>query len=515
MERMRVPVKIALYTLIIFTFYTPLSAQTNNPFLENTFWREDPSLKTIREKLNEGHSLTELSYRGYDVLSTAIIHTGNLDIAELLVEHGADIHKKIQRSGRTPIFWAVSSNNLPLVKFLVSKGAKLDVVDEEGNNLLLFAAANGVKDKAIYSFLENNGLSFVQSRDGQGRNALLLYASHLEDMKMVNYFLSKGISINAIDNTGNGVFDYAASQRDEKLLQQLIRKGAFFKSSNPKIENAFNFATQGGGHSKNKLTIALFEYLDSLGLEANITLKDGQSCMQNIAYSSRDIELFKFLVAKGVDPKQRTKSGETPLLSASFKNTEEVLSYLIKISGLDHRNKKGENPLSKALRRNTPEMVEFFLKKGISVHSKDNKGNDMGAQLVNSRRSGDRDNTDDFHNKLEVLKKYGYDPSKAAVQNGNSLYQIAIKNGAKKMVGELIKLGLPLDHKNNEGNTPLHIAAMISKDTDILKQLLKAGADKTLKNNYGESALELAEQNELFKKNKIDLDFWVNTNFQN
>jgi hypothetical protein len=53
----------------------------------------------------------------------------------------------------------------------------------------------------------------------------------------------------------------------------------------------------------------------------------------------------------------------------------------------------------------------------------------------------------------------------------------------------LIEAGADMTITNNEGATPLHIAAFFCR-TEIVKALLEKGADKNAKNSTGKTALE-------------------------
>jgi len=61
-------------------------------------------------------------------------------------------------------------------------------------------------------------------------------------------------------------------------------------------------------------------------------------------------------------------------------------------------------------------------------------------------------------------------------------------------VEDLIKGGANINVKDAEGNTPL-IWAVIHKNSDVVKLLVKAGADITIKNNVGKDARDLAGNN--------------------
>ena len=64
-----------------------------------------------------------------------------------------------------------------------------------------------------------------------------------------------------------------------------------------------------------------------------------------------------------------------------------------------------------------------------------------------------------------------------------------------------------LNQKNEEGLTPIHLAAMKATDTEILKFLMEKGADITIKTDYDESVFDLAYENELLQKQNKNLNF--------
>lgn len=67
-----------------------------------------------------------------------------------------------------------------------------------------------------------------------------------------------------------------------------------------------------------------------------------------------------------------------------------------------------------------------------------------------------------------------------------------------------LKNGANINAKNKDGNTPLHLALILSNEY-IIEQLLIKGADITIKNNKGQTAIELAESKIDELKNNIDL----------
>lgn len=501
---MKLTIKLILTAVFIVAYSTSIISQTKNPFLERSFWRKKVTIETIQQKINEGHSILEKNIRGYDALSNAILNTNNLAIVKLLVNNGAKIEEKILRSGRTPAFLAVYKDNYEVLNYLISKGAKTDVKDVNGYSLIMYAASSGASDVRIYDLLLDKGVKLLNVTDKNNRSALLLCAGRIKDMKMIDYFLAKGLSIHNTDKNGNGVFNYAARGKKKDILEALIKRGASYKVNLKTNENAFTHSTR-RSRGGNKLSIPFLNYLEGLGLDPKITTKEGNSCLNNISFSEKNLNIFKFFIKKGGDPNKTDKNGNIPLLRASYRNTKEVISYLLSFTkDINHQNKDGYTALGNAIRRNKLEVVKLLIKKGANINVRDKKGNDLGSLLVDSYKSSGKKA---FHNKMQLLIKHGYQPKKATVQNGNSLLQLAVRKGNSELVKIIIDMGIPIDFKNDEGYTPLHVAVMTSKDDLVIKKLLEAGADKRIKTEFGESVYELAMENETFMRKKINLDY--------
>lgn len=63
-----------------------------------------------------------------------------------------------------------------------------------------------------------------------------------------------------------------------------------------------------------------------------------------------------------------------------------------------------------------------------------------------------------------------------------------VEAGRLNYIQQYIDDGAPLDEKDNKGRTALMYAAL-NNDAPIVKMLLNAGADATLRDNYGNDAL--------------------------
>src|SRR5690606_24857844 len=114
---------------------------------------------------------------------------------------------------------------------------------------------------------------------------------------------------------------------------------------------------------------------------------------------------------------------------------------------------------------------------------------------------------DDYQAKLKMLNAFGFQNNKIQ-GNGNTLYHLAVL--FKKM--DILKTlaedkSIDINKANDDSMTPLHIAASMDDSGEMLQLLLELGADKSIKTEFDETAYDLAKENELLTKNKIDLSF--------
>ena len=91
---------------------------------------------------------------------------------------------------RTYLFWAAYQDNVPVMEYLLKKGAKVDITDSHQLTPLLFAAVGGRSDKAIYELLLKHGAN-LKDTNVDGANTLLLLLPHLKDLKEADYFVKK------------------------------------------------------------------------------------------------------------------------------------------------------------------------------------------------------------------------------------------------------------------------------------------------------------------------------------
>jgi ankyrin repeat protein len=78
----------------------------------------------------------------------AAISKGDIEAIEKLIEYGADVNEK--SNGMTPLMFAARYNKVEIMKFLVSKGAKIKAKDSQGFTALKYAELSNAFDAIQY-----------------------------------------------------------------------------------------------------------------------------------------------------------------------------------------------------------------------------------------------------------------------------------------------------------------------------------------------------------------------------
>lgn len=479
-----------------------IQAQTKNIFFERSFWQGKPTIKVIEEKIKEGNSATALNPNGFDAVTYAILASApNKVIKHLLTKKGNDVNK-ITHDKRTYVFWAAYKNNVEMMKHLIANNARMDLKDSHQLSVLTFAAAAGQTNKEIYELCIQNGIDIKTDVDEHGANTLLLVLPSLKDLSFVDYLSSKGLNLHSVDSDGNGAFNYVAKKGNKKMLELLIKKGLPYKNLNKKGGNAILLATQGSRSGYNSLDF--FKYLENLGINPNITNKDGKTPLHNLARGNKDVNTFNYFLNKGVSANQVDGNGNTPLIIAASRNSLEIVQLLSeKTKNNNHTNKKGHSALTYAVEYNSEAVVNYLVKNGADIQIKDNKGNSLAYYLVKSYHPK---KINDFTKKMRLLANNGLNLTQLQANN-NTLFHIAVEKNNIDLLKKINTLKIDVNAKNKEGLTPLHLAVMQANNTAIIKYLLSIGANKSITTDFDETVYDLAKENEILNKKNIDISF--------
>jgi len=484
--------------IIAFIALTSFAVQAQkNIFLERSYWKSNPDVASIKSEIEKGSNASELNINSFDATVYAIIENApNESVKFLLTQKGNDVNK-LTHDGRTYIFWAAYKGNVELMEYLLTKGAKTDILDDHGYTILNFAASTGQTNTKVYDLCLKTGANLSKDLNHDGANALLLIAPYDKDFTLLNYFTSKGLDLKSTDANGNTAFNYAAKTGNIDFLKQLLQKGVKF------TDNALIMASQGTRSTSN--TIELYQYLEGLKIKPTATAKNGENALHAIVRKEKQVEIIKYFLSKGVDINQADNEGNTVFMNAASSNSEiEVIELLLpKLKNINQLNKKGVSALAFAVRNNTPEIVNLLIASGADVKTADANGDNLAYYLLQSYNP---QKTAAFESKLKALQAKGLNIT-SVQKNGNTLYHLAVAKNDLTLLKRIQDSKIDVNAKNKEGFTALHKAAMTAQDDTIIKYLLSIGAKKETVTEFKETAFDLASENEFLAKNNISIDF--------
>ena len=473
-----------------------LQAQ-NNVFLDRNYWKSNPNVAAVQSEIQKGSDPAQLNSNGFDATVYAIIEGASNETVKFLLDQKGNDVNKITHDGRTYIFWSAYKGNTEMMQYLLDKGAKINVLDDHGYTYLNFAAANGQANTKVYDLGIKAGANIKKDLDHDGANALLLIAPHDKDFKLTNYFISKGADLKSVDANGNTAFNYAAKSGNTAFMKMLLEKGVKFN------DNAMIMASQGTRSAANKLE--LYQYLESLKINPNAIGKNGENALHAIVKKENQTEIINYFLSKGVDVNKADNDGNTPFMNAASANSDVAVLELLasRVKDISAVNKKGVSALAFAVKNNAPEVVNFLISKGADVNVADANGDNLAAYLVQYYTP---QKAAFFDAKLKALEAKGFNFA-APQKNGNTLYHLGVAKNELALVKRAETLKVDVNAKNKEGFTSLHKAAMTAQDDSIIKYLVSVGAKKDAVTDFKETAFDLASENETLKKNKTSIDF--------
>lgn len=489
----------AVWIFACIYFIGTIAAQAqDNVFYDQAFWKKNPDVTLVKAEIEKDNSPTQLNRNGFDAVVMAINNAAPIETILFLLSIKGNEVNKITHDSRIYLHWAASRGNIEIMEHLLKLGSKTDVEDSHGYTPLNFAAANGQKNTKVYDLCLAHGADLQKEVNHDGANALLLAIGQDNDFTLTNYFISKGLDLNSKDANGNTAFNYAARSGNLAQMKRLQQKGVSF------TDQALLMAAQGGRGSTTGTEI--FEYLLSLGISPKTTNSKGDNVLHFLVRKPNQADNIRYFLSKDLNINETNKEGNSAFMIAAANGTPETLTQLLPlVKNINQANAKGVTALGLAVRSNTVPVVKILLDNGADVSMQDKEGDNLTAYLIQSYNPT-RGGINELEQRYALLEAKGLNVAKVQ-GNGNTLYHLAIAKEDLPLLKWVANKGADINHKNKEGLTVLHKAAMTAKNDEILRYLIAAGASKKELTEYMETPFDLASENEYLAKQNISIDF--------
>ena len=188
---------------------------------------------------------------------------------------------------------------------------------------LITAAAGG--DTARVRTLVAEGVD-VDGRRADGATALL-WASHRDDLELVDLLLRAGADVNAADDNGVTPLERAAENASPAMVEKLLAGGASTRAARTSGLTPLMTAAR-TGHP------GVIETLLRHGADVNAVTAETRSTALMWAVAGSHPAVARALLAAGADPHASTFDGFTPLLYATH-NGDVAMAEILIAAGVD------------------------------------------------------------------------------------------------------------------------------------------------------------------------------------
>jgi len=235
--------------------------------------------------------------------------------------------------GGTPLFIAVFKaisdiynreidTNLPIIEYLISKGADVNIKYPDGQTILLIALRMGA-NSAVIKLLVDNGADVDEADDkGYKQSALHSTAENIDlDSETTELIVSKSENIDLQDVYGNTPLHQACMVGNVKMAELLLNYGANIDMPNKTKGTPLHAAVA-------KSHIECAGYLISKGADVDAGDEDDWTPL-HWAAKTGNVEIARILIQKGhADINARTYKGNTALTMAKQFGHYSLESYL-------------------------------------------------------------------------------------------------------------------------------------------------------------------------------------------
>lgn len=292
--------------------------------------RADLALALIKKN---GLSTNMTNLLDRPLLVQTAIESAN-DLALYLLENKAEPNCKNPTTGNTPLHIAVISQNNPLVTALLSKGADLEVRNEQGATPIFCTLPNNIE---LFRQLKAAGANINALKNN---TSLLAQALRYEDCSLLPTLLAEGID----PNLGTpSPLQIAMLNNDGKSIDMLLENGAslgkhileamercspdivlkLLKNLDPAIKNACLLRSLG---------LANLNYVEALlaeGAEIPYYFDEDLKRGLNRMDSAKDFRIIEALLKKSSNEKFKQNVFEYLTLPNNFNHLKPILEALI------------------------------------------------------------------------------------------------------------------------------------------------------------------------------------------
>ncbi|WP_419198621.1 ankyrin repeat domain-containing protein [Wolbachia endosymbiont of Rhagoletis cingulata] len=466
-----------------------LDTKDNNDWTLLHFAASSNKFDIVKFLLDKNANIKAKDVYGNTPLHVAAQYDSKLEIVEFLLDKNASGINDVNNNGSTPLHVATQGNKPSTVKLLLNRGARIEVKDSRNRTPLDLAKQEGY----------TNIVQMIEQRQSD-LDEELLTAVRDGNLNEVEDLVSQNANVNTTDIYSWTPLHWATFKDHLEIARFLIKKGADINAADkgPYGKKPIHVAAE--NNSKD-----IIEFFLSKGVGINDTDKQGYTPLHYAAWRGR-LEVAKFLIEEYANSIFKYNNGSTLPCNAPLKNHLHVMKCSIGNRNiLEIRDNSGRVPLHCAASNGKLDMVKYFIdEEKVDVNIKDNGywtplhwaswgGHlDVAKYLVDKRANiNAKDKSSKIPLNVAIDQKHN-DVVKYLEQaqlDLNKELLIAAKGGDLNKVIDLISKGANVNVKDNNDDTPLHLAVGY---LDVVKYLISKGANINAKCKAGKTTLDIA-----------------------
>lgn len=275
------------------------------------------------------------------------------------------------------IQYALLYNKKNIIELLITKGAKLDILDVDGRTILFIPIKynyHDVLDTIIKFDKDNVGVSLTEIKDKNG-HAPIHYAVLFNNYNALTLILQYQTNINIQDRLGNSALHSAIMIKNTSMVELLLKYKPNINLRTKTGDTPLHLACNFEQYQIAKMII---------DLHPDVNLTDYENELTPLIYSVslNRLDFVKLLLTHGADPNIQDQFGNSSLHYCVYDNHSELFDYIVNNSNVNFNNTNinGQTPLHIVL--DTTLLSDsnklFYIDKSISktnLNIQDNNGN--------------------------------------------------------------------------------------------------------------------------------------------
>ncbi|THY57785.1 ankyrin [Aureobasidium pullulans] len=470
-----------------------INLQANDNDTALTAASECGKLSVVQTLLKHGAD-TEIVGRlgGNALLAAAVCREGQwAEIIKLLARAGANLDTQ-DTVKDTALHMAAQAGELEMVRFLVTRKAKVSIQNVAGKTPLDFACA-GNQTKIIEYLLKSGATC---EPDTSGRTELHEAIDGGCDVDILKLFVSKGVDVNAKDNDG------ITRRGEHAIVQVLIDAEADMNIKSSSGQTLLHEAARGGSAD------VVRRFL-TYGVDIEARNKDEQT---PLAVACREPEgsddVVRVFLDAGAKVVAADKWGYTPLHRLAGNMRRSAAMMLLKTGNVDMtaRTNSDRSFLDLAAQSGDYELVRSLLEHGAGIQP------EAASKQTPLHLAVMAEKQDKVYAIVERLLEEGCDVNARNDHGCTPLHAyLSLNEGKENIVQLFFSQGADIDVQDNDGDTVLNCLTEFKQPSElILRLLLKNGADLNLGNYEGMTPLHNLARSGLASHVRIILEAGAN-----